>query len=49
MFLSAELHVITTFMSSLKDDPFDNNSLKNFGVTTEEVIKRLADVYLQNE
>ena len=43
---SAVLQDITTFVSSLKDDPFDVNTLINYGVTTEEVAERLSAIFL---
>ena len=43
---STVLQDITTFVSSLKDDPFDANTLINYGVTTEEVAERLSAIFL---
>lgn len=38
---------IQTFIDSLNSDPFDVNTLINYGVTTEEVIERLSEVFLR--
>jgi len=37
---------ITDFISSLEDDPFDETTLKNYGVTTEEISDRLIAVFV---
>lgn len=37
---------ITQFIDLLKTDPFDANSLRNYGVGTEDVIERLSAVFL---
>lgn len=40
------LEDITEFVSRLDQEPFDVNTLKNYGVTTEEVAERLSAVFL---
>ena len=37
---------ITEFISMLENDPFDDNTLINYGVTTEEVARRLSAVFI---
>ena len=37
---------ITEFISMLENDPFDVNTLINYGVTTEEVAGRLSSVFI---
>lgn len=36
---------IDLFIRSLEDDPFDDNSLKNYGVKNKEVVERLKRVF----
>ncbi len=36
---------IRQFISSLKEDPFDNNSLKNYGVDSKQVIQKLEEIF----
>ena len=36
---------IDLFIRSLEDDPFDDNSLKNYGVIIKEVVERLKRVF----
>ena len=43
---AAVLKDITDFISRLENDPFDVNTLINYGVTTEEVARRLSSVYI---
>ena len=43
---SSVLEDITEFVSRLDQEPFDVNTLKNYGVTTEEVADRLSAVFL---
>lgn len=43
---SSVLGDITEFVSRLDQEPFDVNTLKNYGVTTEEVAERLSAVFL---
>ena len=37
---------ITDFISKLENDPFDVNTLINYGVTTEEVAGRLSSIFI---
>lgn len=37
---------ITAFISGLDSDPFDVNTLLNYGVTTQEVADRLSEIFL---
>ena len=37
---------ITDFISRLENDPFDVNTLINYGVTTEEVAGRLSSIFI---
>lgn len=39
---------IRTFVDSLNTDPFDVNTLINYGVTTEEVMERLRELFLED-
>ena len=43
---AAVLKDITDFISRLENDPFDVNTLINYGVTTEEVAGRLSDIFI---
>lgn len=36
---------ICIFIDTLKDDPFDSNSLKNYGVSNEDVVELLNRIY----
>jgi hypothetical protein len=36
---------IDTFIASLENDPFDDNSLKNYGLKNEEVIEVLVRTF----
>ena len=40
------LNDIRTFIESLSSDPFDVNTLINYGVSTEDVVERLRNLYL---
>ena len=40
------LRDITDFISMLENDPFDVNTLINYGVTTEEVAGRLSSIFI---
>ena len=42
----AVLRDITDFISRLENDPFDVNTLINYGVTTEEVAGRLSSIFI---
>ena len=39
---------ISDFIDSLSFDPFDSNSLKNFGLKNEDVIELLNRVFIQH-
>ena len=43
---AAVLKDITDFISRLENDPFDVNTLINYGVTTEEVAGRLSAIFI---
>ena len=43
---TAVLKDITDFISRLENDPFDVNTLINYGVTTEEVAGRLSAIFI---
>ena len=43
---AAVLKDITDFISRLENDPFDVNTLINYGVTTDEVAGRLSATFI---